>query len=157
MAINHQGKIITLWSVFLLGTLFHTQLGLMPLFHGINIAHTEPTAVNMDLILWLMLGFFVLPMFAVIATGFTDDKRYRLAHFSLTVIYSVLNFLHLALDLMVQPIVWSQIALMAILFAIGLLLNLVAFQWLQERGRVQRQRHMETHRGLHISADRADT
>jgi hypothetical protein len=143
MAINQQGKIITLWSVFLLGTLFHTQLGLMPLFHGINIAHTEPTAVNMDLILWLMLGFFVLPMFAAISTGFTDAHRYRLAHFGLTLIYSVLNFLHLALDLMVQPIVWSQIALMAILFAIGLLLNLVAFQWLRERDRNPKRRNLE--------------
>jgi hypothetical protein len=155
MAINQQGKIITLWSVFLLGTLFHTQLGLMPLFHGINIAHTEP--VNMDLILWLMLGFFVLPMVAIVATAFTDAHRYRMAHFGLTTIYSALNFLHLALDLMVQPIFWSQITLMAILFAIGLLLNVVAFQWLQERGRVQRRRHMEMHRGLHINADRADT
>lgn len=143
MAINHQGKIITLWSVFLLGTLFHTQLGLMPLFHGINIAHTEPGATNMDLILWLMSGFFALPMFAAIATGFTDTHRYRMAHFGLTLIYSVLNFLHLALDLMVQPIVWSQIALMAILFAIGLLLNLVAFQWLRERSHDRKRRNLE--------------
>jgi hypothetical protein len=145
MAINQQGKIITLWSVFLLGTLFHTQLGLMPLFHGINIAHTEPAATNMDLILWLMLGFFVLPMVAIAATAFTDAHRYRLGHFCLTLIYSVLNFLHLALDLMVQPIVWSQITLMAILFAIGLLLNMVAFQWLRERGLSRKHRHLEMH------------
>jgi hypothetical protein len=26
-------KIAALWTTFLLGTLFHTQLGLMPLFH----------------------------------------------------------------------------------------------------------------------------
>jgi hypothetical protein len=141
MAINHQSKIITLWSVFLLGTLFHTQLGLMPLFHGINIANVSPT--NMDLILWLMLGFFSLPMLAMIATGFTDTQRYRMAHFGLTLIYSVLNFLHLALDLMVQPIVWSQITLMAILFAIGILLNVVAFEWLRERGHNRKHRHLE--------------
>jgi hypothetical protein len=30
---NYPSKIITLWAVFLLGMLFHSQLGLMPLFH----------------------------------------------------------------------------------------------------------------------------
>jgi hypothetical protein len=30
-------KIIALWTVFLLGTLFHTQLALMPLFHGLSV------------------------------------------------------------------------------------------------------------------------
>jgi len=34
-------------------------------------------------------------------------------------------------DLMVQPIIWYQIALMAMLLAIGLLLNWVSFQWLK--------------------------
>jgi hypothetical protein len=38
MAAKYQERIITLWAVFLLGTLFHTQLGLMPLFHNQSIA-----------------------------------------------------------------------------------------------------------------------
>ena len=36
--INYREKIIALWTVFLLGTLFHTQLALIPLFHGIDVA-----------------------------------------------------------------------------------------------------------------------
>jgi hypothetical protein len=143
MTINYQEKIIALWTVFLLGTLFHVQLGLMPLFHGINIANPMPT--NVDLILWLMLGFFVLPMLAIITTSFMHSHRYRMAHFGLTLIYSVLNFLHLVFDLMVQPIVWSQIALMAILFIIGLFLNLVAFQWLRARDHAQKKQRLGVH------------
>ena len=135
-------KIITLWSTFLLGTLFHTQLGLMPLFHGISVARSDvhDTDANVAIVLWLMLAFFTLPMVAMIATTFTHSKRYRLIHFGMTVVYSVMNLFHLIADLVVTPIVWSQIALMTILFVIGLLLNLVAFQWMQS-GKQPRSRH----------------
>jgi hypothetical protein len=148
MKINHQEKIITLWIVFLLGTLFHTQLGLMPLFHGISVAHQS--AKGISTILWLMLGFFVLPMFAIIATAFTDSRRYRIGHFWLTLFYSVMNFLHLVLDLMVQPIVWYQITLMGLLLMVGLLLNLVSFQWMRagkidnKHDRIESYHHHQT-------------
>ncbi|MCJ2544416.1 hypothetical protein [Thermostichus vulcanus] len=48
-------------------------------------------------------------------------------------LYSVLNFFHLLADLMVQPIVWFQIALMLMLFGFGLGLNWVGFQWIREK------------------------
>lgn len=131
---NFREKIITLWAVFLLGTLFHTQLGLMPLFHGLSVA-TVNAHGNSDIswVLWSMLVFFVLPMIAMIATTFTDAKRYKVFHLGLTVVYTVLNFLHVALDLRVQPIVWPQIALMIFLFLVGVLLNEVSYQWLRRR------------------------
>ena len=56
--INYREKIIALWTVFLLGTLFHTQLALMPLFHGIDVAimghHHQETATIAEIqpILW---------------------------------------------------------------------------------------------------------
>lgn len=130
MTINYQQKIINLWTVFLLGTLFHTDLGLMPLFHGIGVAHTHETG-DVAWIFWLMLAFFVLPMAAIIATMFANSKSYRTTHFYLTVVYSVLNLSHLIVDLFVTPIAWYQIALMFVLFAIGLILNVVAYQWMK--------------------------
>lgn len=139
---NYREKITALWSVFLLGTLFHTQLGLMPLFHGLSVAHSESKAMSdITWVLWSMMVFFVIPMFAIIATTFTESRRYKVLHFGVTVIYSILNLLHLILDLFVQPIVWSQIVLMGILFTIGLLLNLVAFQWLKNSSKSDRLQH----------------
>lgn len=137
-ALNYQEKIIVLWTVFLLGTLFHTQLGLMPLFHGISVAgtHTHDGATdiaNLAYIFWLMLGFFLLPMLAIIATAFYDSKRYRIVHFGLTVFYTIMNFLHVVLDLFVDPIAWYQIFLMVFVFLVGILLNVVSFQWMQSR------------------------
>ncbi|MFN6516486.1 MAG: hypothetical protein RMY29_018555 [Nostoc sp. CreGUA01] len=133
MAVNYQQRIIALWTVFLLGTLFHTQLGLMPLFHGLSVLESQKAANINDIsgIMWLMLGFFVLPMLAIIGTAFTDSKRYRMIHFGLTVVYSIMNLLHVILDLFVQPILWYQIALMVFLVIVGLLLNITSFKWMR--------------------------
>jgi hypothetical protein len=130
--LNYQEKIIALWTVFLFGTVFHTQLALIPLFHGIDVAHSHEASeiANISAILWLMLGFFVLPMLAIVATTFYDSRRYRLIHFALTLFYTVMNLLHVVLDLLVDPIAWYQITLMVLLFFIGILLNIVSYQWM---------------------------
>jgi hypothetical protein len=134
MVFNPKQKIVTLWIVFLLGLLFHTQLGLMPLFHGIGVAEFQAQSLDQIApVFWLMLAFFVLPLLAIVATLFVDSRPYRKFHFGLTLVFTVLNFAHLIADLMVQPIAWYQITLMIFLLAIGLLLNLVSLQWVRER------------------------
>lgn len=45
---HFQIKILVLWNVFLLGLLFHTDLGLMPLFHGLDVAHSDPHQATAD-------------------------------------------------------------------------------------------------------------
>ncbi len=135
--INYREKIIALWTIFLLGLLFHTQLALMPLFHGIDVTmmgHLDQetaTMAEITPILWGMLGFFMVPMLAIMATAFYNFKRYRMFHFGLTLLYTVLNFIHLVADLLVDPIAWYQIVLMVLLFSVGILLNIVAYQWMQ--------------------------
>ena len=148
LAVNSQVKIIALWAVFLFGTIFHTQLALMPLLYGENVAIPSYQGIGTPVShLWLMLGFFVLPMIAIAATLFYTSRRYRAIHFGLTVVYTVMNFLHVVLDLMVKPIEWYQIALMVVVFIIGLLLNIVAFQWLRESfyGKKRRERLISSH------------
>jgi hypothetical protein len=129
MKSNYPNQISSLWTAFLLGLLFHTDLGLMPLFHGQNIAHSHDSS-DISWLLWLMLAFFVPPLSAIVLSAFTATKSYRIGHFWLTVIYSFLNFAHLIADLWVSPIAWHQIALMMILVLIGILLNLVSYRWM---------------------------
>lgn len=126
-------EIVVLWGVFLLGLLFHTQLALMPLFHGlpVNDAPIAKSIESISWILWLMLAFFVVPMLAMVGTIFVDNARFRKLHYGITLIYSGLNLAHLIADLKVQPVYWYQIVLMTILLLIGLLLNLVSWQWLK--------------------------
>ncbi|GAB4236536.1 MAG: hypothetical protein Kow0049_21710 [Stanieria sp.] len=134
--VNYQEKIIALWTVFLLGTIFHTQLALMPLFHGLEVSHGHGAAAasinEISYILWLMLAFFLLPMIAIVGTAFYNSYRYRSIHFCLTVVYSVMNLLHVILDLFVDPIAWYQIVLMVVLFLVGIILNVVSYQWMQQ-------------------------
>jgi hypothetical protein len=134
MKSNYPNQIITLWIAFLLALLFHTELGLMPLFHGQNIAYSHDTQ-NITWILWLMLAFFVPPLFAIVLPTFTDSKSYRIGHFWLTILYSMLNFAHLIADLSVTPIEWYQIALMTILLLVGIMLNLISYRWMMHYDR----------------------
>ncbi len=123
-------QILTLWIVFLLGTLFHGQLGLMPLFHGLDVALSRAKNLTEIMpVLWGMLIFFSLPMGAIILTVFTEAEIFRQGHFWFTVVYSIFNLLHVAADLFVPPRVWPQIILMLILVLVGLLLNRVAWLW----------------------------
>jgi ABC-type spermidine/putrescine transport system permease subunit II len=78
---------------------------------------------------WLMLAFFMLPLFAIIVLSFSQSRKIRQIHFGLTVIYSVLNLGHLIADLTLALIIWYQIFLMAFLFLLGLLINVVSWRW----------------------------
>lgn len=139
MSISKQGKIIALWIIFLFGTVFHTQLALIPLLHGESVMpNTQGRMPAFEA--WLMLGFFTLPAIAIVVTAFNSARRYRLVHFCLTVLFTAINLIHLCLDLFVQPIPWHQITLVFLLFLNGLLLNTVSLQWLRERDKVPKLR-----------------
>ncbi|HIK56205.1 MAG TPA: hypothetical protein IGS37_13710 [Synechococcales cyanobacterium M55_K2018_004] len=126
-----QGKIIALWSVFLFGMVFHSQLAMMPLLYGESVEMPAYKGKMPPSHSWLMLGFFSIPMVMIAITVFNDAPLYRMIHLGITAIYSVLNFTHAAMDLMVKPIEWYQIALMVLVFVNGICLNLLAFQWVQ--------------------------
>jgi hypothetical protein len=130
--LTYTSKIITLWTVFLLGSLFHTQLALMPLFHGMEVteSHAHDFA-SVNFIFWFMFFFFLIPLVAIVTATFSQSKQFRNFHFWLTVVYSILNFLHLVIDAMIS-VPRYQILLMGFLFVVGLLLNLVSYQWKKE-------------------------
>lgn len=124
-------KVMVLWTVFLLGLLFHTQLALMPLFHGVNVAesHTHEY-MNLDVIMWFMLIFFGLPMLAILGSVFRPSRRFCQVHFGMTLVYSVLNVIHFVMDVLVDAPSY-QLVLMIFLMAIGLLLNVVSYHWMR--------------------------
>ena len=129
MSNNYPQKIITLWTSFLLGILFHTDLALMPLFHEMELEHSH-ASFNIHAVFGFMLFFFILPMIIIILTSLTTAKSYRRFHFGFTVVYSILNLGHLIADIAVKA-PWYQLVLMTLLLVIGLLLNLISWQWLK--------------------------
>ncbi|PSN12302.1 hypothetical protein C7293_20845 [filamentous cyanobacterium CCT1] len=143
-------QLIALWTVFLLGTLFHTQLALIPLFHGLSVlaphGHVATDISEISSVLWLMLAFFILPLMAMVGICFFDSRQYRLAHLWLTLVYSVLNVAHLVVDMSILPVAWYQVTLMAWLVAVGLGLNRVAYHWFRES---HRQSHSQGLQSTH--------
>lgn len=126
-------QIVAFWVVFLLGLLFHTQIALMPLFHGLGVlaphGHVATSITEITPVLWGMVAFFVLPLVAILALVVHPSRRLCQAHFGLTVVYTLLNIGHLAADLLIKPVAWYQIVLMVLLLVVGLLLNRFAYQW----------------------------
>jgi hypothetical protein len=131
MDLSIQVKIIALWAVFLFGMVFHSQLGFMPILYGEDVAMPGYKGKMPVSHPWLMLGFFAIPMIAITATVFYNFHLYRVIHFGITVLYTVMNFTHAAMDLTVKPIEWYQIALMVIVLINGIFLNILAYQWMQ--------------------------
>jgi hypothetical protein len=134
ITLSLQSQIIALWTVFLFGTVFHTQLALMPLLYGSDVAIPRYHGKTPVSHLWGMLGFFILPMVMILLTALNASPIYRIAHFGISLFYTVMNFLHVALDLRVKPIEWYQIALVSVLFVVGLVLNVLAYQWMVQPG-----------------------
>lgn len=125
-----QEQIIALWAVFLFGMVFHSQLAMMPILYGEDVGMPSYRGKMPASHPWLMLGFFAIPMLAITLTVFNTSPLYRVIHFGFTIAYTLMNFLHAAMDLQVKPIEWYQIALMVLVFINGVLLNLVAFHWM---------------------------
>lgn len=142
-AVNHALRLVSLWIGWLLAMLFHVELGLMPLFHGLSpeiAARLEPG--KLPLVFGAMLAYFVLPLAAMVLIAYaaTDPLhpahgRRRALHFCFSVVYTLTNIPHLIADLTVPDARADQIVLMALLVLIGLLINVEAWQWWQERRR----------------------
>ena len=139
IAIDFAARITALWTVFLLGTLFHTQLALMPLFHGLNVAESHTHSyISVTAVMWFMLIFFCLPLLAIAGCAFYSFRQFRQLHFGMTLMYTVLNLLHFVLDSMIA-VPSYQLALMALLFGVGLLLNIVAYRWMRASSHFAKQ------------------
>lgn len=139
IANNFAAKIIVLWIVFLLGTLFHTQLALMPLFHGLSVAESHAhDYISVNAVIWFMLIFFSLPLLAILGCSFYPSRQFRRLHFGMTLVYTVLNLLHFVLDSIIA-VPSYQLILMALLLGVGLLLNVMAYQWMRAVGSVEKR------------------
>jgi hypothetical protein len=136
--IDHALRLRSLWIAYLLAMLFHVQLGLMPLFHGLSVViGTTVNPSRLTMVYWSMMVYFLLPLAALLLISWAaSDGRgdgpwrpWRRWHFWLSVVYSVTNLFHLIADVIVPDSRGDQVFLMAILLVIGLLINRQAWLW----------------------------
>jgi hypothetical protein len=137
-AIDHALRLRSLWIAWLLAMLFHVELGLMPLFHGIAPESDSHVPVaQLPLLFGAMLGYFLLPLAALVLIAYAASdpshprrwRRWRLCHFWLSVAYTLTNIPHLAADILVPDARIDQIVLMLAMVVIGLLINREGWLW----------------------------
>lgn len=139
--IDHALRLRSLWLAYLLAMLFHVDLGLMPLFHGLSpeIASRLPPA-RLALVFWGMLLYFLIPLGSVLRIAWAASQptrpgrwlRWRRTHFWISVVYTLTNIPHLAADILVPDSRGDQVALMAVLLLIGVVINREAWAWWRE-------------------------
>ena len=140
-SIDHALRLRSLWLAYLLAMLFHVDLGLMPLFHGLSpeIAAQVPPA-RLGLLFWAMLVYFLIPLGALLRIAWAASQptrpghwlRWRRTHFWISVVYTLTNIPHLVADILVPDSRADQVALMAVLLLIGVLINREAWAWWRE-------------------------
>ena len=134
-------RLIGLWVSWLLALLFHVELGLMPLFHGVSPEiQTKVPHAELPVLYWAMLIFFALPVVALMLTSYAPEgpihpgvwKHWPRIQFWFSVVYTVANGMHLISDIVVPDGTGDQVALVAGMMVIGLLINREGWCWWQE-------------------------
>ncbi len=133
-------RLAGLWAAWLLVMLFHVELGLMPLFHGLSVEIKSQVASSRVPRLFLaMLFYFLLPVGALLVAvhgiadpaGWSASAPWRAAQFWFSVVYSLTNVVHLIADIRIPDSRTDQVLLMSVLTLIGLLINQQAWAWWQ--------------------------
>ena len=137
--VDHALRLRSLWLCWFLAMLFHTQLGLMPLFHGISPAiESHVPAQRLPMLYWGMLIYFLIPLaaYGVISWAASSPQAaqpgwrgWKRAHFWLSMVYTATNIPHLIADIVIPDSRADQVALMLVLCLIGLLINWQGWLW----------------------------
>jgi hypothetical protein len=114
--IDHALRLRKLWLAYLLAMLFHVDLGLMPLFHGLSpeIASEMPPA-RLGLLFWAMFIYFLIPLVCLlrIARAASEPSRpggwrgWRRTHFWISVVYTFTNLPHLLIGGVINREAWA--------------------------------------------------
>lgn len=137
---SHAILIAGLWTAWLLVMLFHVELGLMPLFHGLSVEiKSEVPASRITRLFLAMLFYFLIPLFAMLTAvhaiadpgGWSATPAWRAGQFWLSVVYSLTNVMHWVADIRIPDSRGDQVILMGIITLIGLLINQQTWAWWQ--------------------------
>lgn len=129
-----------LWTAYLLAMLFHVDLGLMPLFHGLSPEiESQVPKENLSALFWAMLIYFLIPLVSLVLIAYADGaqlgrnrrlwQRWRALHCIISILYTITNIPHLIADILVPDSRGDQVFLMLVLLGLGLLINREAWLW----------------------------
>lgn len=140
-SVVHGLRLASLWAAWLFVMVFHVELGLMPLFHGLSVQiESKLPTTRLPAVFLAMLLYFLLPVLAMLlavhaatadATGWTASPLLRGGQFWFSLLYSISNLAHLIADVRIPDSRFDQVLLMVLLTLLGLAINLEAWRWWQ--------------------------
>lgn len=136
--IDHALRLRQLWLCWILAMLFHTDLGLMPLFHGISPEiESHISEARLPLLFWAMLIYFLIPLASILLISYAASdgirprrwRSWKRIHFWISLLYTATNVPHLLADILIPDARGDQVALMGVLVILGVLINLEGWHW----------------------------
>jgi len=136
--VHHGLRLAGLWVAWLIVMLFHIELGLMPLFHGISVEiKTHISAGRLPRIFLAMLFYFLLPVLALLLVvhaisspgSWSNSVAMKAGQFWFSLVYSATNVMHWIADIRIPDSRADQVILMSVLTVIGFLINYEAWSW----------------------------
>ena len=160
--IDYGLRLRSLWLGWLLALVFHVNLGLMTLFHGLSPQIESQVAPSqLPLVFGGMLAYFLVPLAAVVVIAYASSsptsptsasplawlRPWQRFHLGLSVVYTVTNVGHLIADIVIPDSRPDQVALMLVMVVLGLLINREAWLWWRQQPRRQQPNPRRPNRG----------
>ena len=129
---TNRQKIITLWTVFIFGMVFHSLLAMMPLFFGADIAMPNATGSVPCSMMWMSLLIYLLPIILIVLILFTEKKWFKITNFGFSILITLMNIFHIIEHISETSVQMVQVVLLTFVLISGILLNIVSYKWMKE-------------------------
>ncbi len=132
MKLENRLKVILLWIVFLFGMMAHSQLAVMPVFFGVDVAMPEATGSMPASMKWMYLFFYLVPMLLVVGAMLSDAKWFRITNLLLSGVFGLMNAFHLYEHFLETPKDMVQVVLLSCVFVFSIYQCVVSSKWVKQ-------------------------
>ena len=135
---THRVQLSLLWLVMVVGMMLHFDYHVSGIFYGIELKRPNATGEFPPTIWLIRFVFQLAPMMAVTFLLFFEAQWFRVAHFGVSILYTLAHASHLIREFEKPDM--SQLNLLSLVLVVSLLLNIVSLRWLKEgRGEIKAQ------------------
>lgn len=133
MKLENRMKVILLWIVLLFGMMAHSQLAVMPVFFGVDVA-IPGAAGSMPVSMgWMCLFFYLVPLLLVVGVMSSGAKWFRITNLMFGGLIALLNASHLCEHAAEVPVDRVQVVLLGWVLIFSIIQCGVSFQWAKEK------------------------
>ncbi len=126
----HRIQSSLLWLLMVVGMMLHFDYHVSGIFYGIDLKRPNATGEFPPTIWLIRFVFQLAPMMAVTFLLFFEAQWFRVAHFGISILYTLAHASHLIREFEKPDM--SQLNLLSLVLVVSVLLNIVSLRWLKE-------------------------